>query len=171
MAIAIQHKRGILANRPALAAGEFYCATDTNQVSVGTVPTIIGSPIVAKVDLTAQVAAKATTLLFTPAVTGFYRISIQLKLTTVGTSPVVGPVTITFTDGDGSVAQSVVMLLHSVTGTVVTTTVNNTTTTGTVNGSMVIFAKTAIAVNYAIAQSGTIGSGQWSAHIRAELVG
>lgn len=171
MAIAIQHKRGVLANRPALLAGELYCATDSQQVSLGTVPTIIGSPIVGKVDLTAQVAAKATTLLFTPSVTGFYRVSIQLKLTTVGTSPVVGPVTITFTDGDGSVAQSLVMLLQSVTGTVVTTTVNNTTTTSLVTGSITIFAKTAVAVNYAIAQSGTIGAGQWSAHLRAELVG
>lgn len=171
MAIAIQHKRGVLANRPAIVAGEFYCATDTNQVSVGPTPTIIGSPVVGKVDLTAQVAAKATTTLFTPALAGFYRISIALKLTTVGTSPVIGPVTITYTDGDGSVAQSVVMLLQSVTGTVVTTTVNNTTTTSNVNGSIVIFAKAAVAVSYAIAQSGTIGSGQWSAHIRAEMVG
>lgn len=171
MAIAIQHKRGVLANRPALAAGEFYCATDSQQVSVGTVPTIIGSPIVGKADLTGQVAAKTTTLLFTPAITGHYRISIILKLTTVGTSPVVGPVTITYTDGDGSVAQSIVMLLQSVTGTVVTTTVNNTTTTSNVNGSIHIFAKTGVAVNFAIAQSGTIGAGVWSAHIRAELVG
>jgi hypothetical protein len=170
VAIAIQHKRGVLANRPALAAGEFYVATDTNQVSVGPTPTTIGSPIAAAVNLTAQTAAKAATTLFTPIVTGFFRISIALKLTTAGTSPVVGPVTITYTDGDGSVAQSIVMLLQSVTGTVVTTTVNNTTTTSNVNGSMVIFAKTAVAIQYAIAQSGTIGSGQWSAHIRCEAM-
>jgi hypothetical protein len=170
MAIQIQHKRGVLANRPALAAGEFYVATDTNQVSVGATPVFIGSPVVAAVNLTAQTAAKAATTLFTPVVTGFFRISIALKLTTVGTSPVVGPVTITYTDGDGSVSQSVVMLLHSTTGTVVTTTVNNTTTTSNVNGSMVIFAKTAVAIQYAIAQSGTIGSGQWSAHIRCEAM-
>jgi len=168
--IAIQHKRGVLANRPALAAGEFYVATDTLQVSVGTTPTLIGSPIVATVNLTAQVAAKATTPLFTPVVAGFFRISIALKLTTVGTSPVIGPVTITYTDGDGSVAQSIVMLLQSTTGAVVTTTVNNTTTTSTVNGSLVVFAKAAAAISYAIAQSGTIGSGQWSAHIRCEAM-
>lgn len=170
MAVAILHKRGVAANRPALSAGEFYCATDTNQVSLGPTPTIIGSPIVAAVNLTAQTAAKATTALLTPAVTGFFRISIALKLTTTGTSPVVGPVTITYTDGDGSVAQSIVMLLQSTTGTVVTTTVNNTTTTSNVNGSMVIFAKAAVAINYAIAQSGTIGAGQWSAHIRCEAL-
>lgn len=168
MAIAIQHKRGVLANRPALAAGEFYQATDTNQIFVGPTPTQIGAPIAPPINLTAQVAAKATTLLFTPVVTGFFRISVVIKITTVGTSPVVGPVTITYTDGDGSVAQSHVMLLQSVTGTVVTTTVNNSTTTGTVNGSMVIFAKSGVAINYAIAQSGTIGAGQWSAHIRCQ---
>jgi hypothetical protein len=60
------------------------------------------------------------------------------------------------------------MLLQSVTGTVVTTTVNNTTTTSNVNGSCQIFAKSGVAISYAIAQSGTIGSGQWSAHIRVE---
>lgn len=170
MAIAILHKRGLLANRPALAAGEFYCATDTNQIFVGTTPTQIGAPIGVPVNLTAQVAAKATTTLFTPAVTGFFRISIRLKLTTAGTSPVVGPVTITYTDGDDSVAQSQVMLLQSTTGTVVTATVNNTTTTSNVCGRLEIFAKAAVAVQYAIAQSGTIGSGQWSAHIRYETL-
>lgn len=170
MAIQIQVKRGVLANRPTLAAGELYYATDTQQVSVGSTPVFVGSPVVAAVNLTAQIAAKAATTIFTPVVTGFFRISIALKLTTVGTSPVVGPVTITYTDGDGSVAQSVVMLLQSTTGTVVTTTVNNTTTTSNVNGSMVIFAKTAVAIQYAIAQSGTIGSGQWSAHIRCEAM-
>lgn len=170
MAIQIQVKRGIAANRPALAAGELYFATDTQQVWVGATPVKVGASIVAAVDLTGQVAAKSATTLFTPSIAGLFRISIALKLTTVGTSPVVGPVTVTYTDGDGSVAQSIVMLLHSVTGTVVTTTVNNTTTTSNVNGTLVIFAKAAVAIQYAIAQSGTIGSGQWSAHIRCEAM-
>ena len=169
MAIAILVKRGVDANRPALADGEFYFATDTKRLFQGSVPNRIVT-IPAEVNLTGQVAAKTTTTLLTSSVTGFYRISIALKLTTVGTSPVVGPVTITYTDGDGSVAQSIVMLLQSVAGTLVTTTVNNTTTTSNVNGSMVIFAKTGVAISYAIAQSGTIGSGQWSAHIRCEAM-
>ena len=170
MAIQIQVKRGVQANRPVLSAGELYFATDSLKTFVGSTPTQVGSPVVTAADLTAQTAAKTTTTLFTPSVTGFFRISIALKLTTVGTSPVIGPVTITYTDGDGSVAQSIVMLLYSTTGTVVTTTVNNTTTTSNVNGSMVIFAKAAVAISYAIAQSGTIGSGQWSAHIRCEAM-
>lgn len=169
MAIQILVKRGVDANRPSLVDGEFYFATDSKRLFHGSVPNRI-PVIAAEVNLTAQTAAKAATTLLTPSVTGFYRISIALKLTTAGTSPVVGPVTITYTDGDGSVAQSIVMALQSTTGTVVTTTVNNTTTTSNVNGSMVIFAKSAVAIQYAIAQSGTIGSGQWSAHIRCEAM-
>jgi hypothetical protein len=169
VAIAILHKRGVDANRPALADGELYIATDSKRLFHGSGPNRI-PVIVAEANLTAQIAAKSTTALLTPSVNGFFRISIALKLTTVGTSPVIGPVTITYTDADGSVAQSIVMLLHSVTGTVVTTTVNNSTTTSNVNGSLVIFAKSGVPINYAIAQSGTIGSGQWSAHIRCEAM-
>jgi hypothetical protein len=169
MAIQILVKRGVDANRPVLSDGEFYFATDSKRLFHGSVPNRI-PVIAAEVNLTAQTAAKAATTLLTPSATGFFRISVALKLTTVGTSPVIGPVTITYTDGDGSVAQSIVMLLNSTTGTVVTTTVNNTTTTSNVNGSMVIFAKSAVAIQYAIAQSGTIGSGQWSAHIRCEAL-
>lgn len=43
MAIQIQVKRGTLANRPSLAAGEFYWATDTLQLFVGPTPTLINS--------------------------------------------------------------------------------------------------------------------------------
>jgi hypothetical protein len=43
MAIAIQHKRGVLANRPALASGEFYWATDTKQLFIDSTPTLVGS--------------------------------------------------------------------------------------------------------------------------------
>lgn len=42
MAIQIQVKRGTLANRPALASGEFYYATDTAQLFVGPTPTLVG---------------------------------------------------------------------------------------------------------------------------------
>jgi hypothetical protein len=42
MSIAVQVKRGVLANRPALVAGEFYYATDTAQLFVGPTPTLIG---------------------------------------------------------------------------------------------------------------------------------
>jgi hypothetical protein len=41
--IQIQFKRGVLANRPALASGEGYWATDTNQFFIGPTPTLINS--------------------------------------------------------------------------------------------------------------------------------
>lgn len=125
----------------------------------------------AQVNSPGLVAAVTTTTLYTPQITGWYRISAILKITTTGTSPVAGPITITYTDGDGSVAQSQVMSLKSVTGTVVTTTVNNSTTTGTVNGTIDIYALTGVAIQYAIAVSGTFGAGVYSAHLRLEELG
>lgn len=119
---------------------------------------------------TGLVGAVGATTLFTPSATGWYRISAVLKITTVGTSPVAGPITITYTDGDGSVAQSHVMTLKSVTGTIVTTTVNNSTTTGTVNGNMDVYALAGVPIQYAIAASGTFGAGVYSAHLRLEAL-
>ncbi len=129
---------------------------------------IVTTRKVATADIAATASATSTTTLFTPSASGIYRVSIYLKISTTGTSPVAGPVTITYTEPDGSVAQSHVMLLQSTTGTVVTTTVNNSTTTGTVNGSMVIYAKTGVAIQYAIAVSGTFGSGRYIAHLTCE---
>jgi hypothetical protein len=43
MAIQILVKRGVLANRPALSSGEFYWATDTNQLFMGPAPTLINA--------------------------------------------------------------------------------------------------------------------------------
>ncbi len=121
-------------------------------------------------DLTDQSAEVSATTIYTPAADGMFRISAAMKITTTGTSPVAGPITITYTDADGSVAQSQVMMLQSVTGSAVTTTVNNSTTTGTVNGSMIIYAKAGVAIQYAIAVSGTFGSGRFSAHLKLEAL-
>lgn len=46
MAIAIQHKRGVAANRPVLAAGELYYATDTGQLWVGPTPVVVGQELI-----------------------------------------------------------------------------------------------------------------------------
>ena len=40
--VQIQVIRGVLANRPVLASGEFYYATDTQQLFVGPTPTLVG---------------------------------------------------------------------------------------------------------------------------------
>jgi hypothetical protein len=127
------------------------------------------SSVVATVDLTAQVAAKTITTVYTPTATGLYKFSLHIQWTTATTSGVVGPVTITYTDGDNSVAQSVVMAMQSTTGTTVTAT-TLFTTVSQINGELTIYAKTGIAIQYAIAQSGTIGSGQWAAHGKLEAL-
>jgi hypothetical protein len=141
----------------------------TNYNSIATVSNGIPAEY-ATIDLTNLTGAVSTATLYTPPSNGFYRISAVLKITTTGTSPVAGPITITYTDGDGTVAQSVVMLLQSTTGTAVTTTVNNSTTTGTVNGSMVLYARSIVAIQYAIAVSGTFGAGVYSAHLKCEAL-
>ena len=141
----------------------------TNYNGIATVSNGIPSEL-ATIDTTNLSAAVTTATLYTPTATGMYRISAVIKITTTGTSPVAGPLTITYTDGDGSVAQSQIMLLHSTTGTVVTTTVNNSTTTGTVYGSMVIYALASVAIQYAVAVSGTFGSGRYSVHLKCEAM-
>lgn len=145
----------------------FPTAATTQTMPIAT-STVIGK--VASVDIAAGTAAVSATTLFTPTVSGWFRVSVYMKITITGTSPVAGPVTITYTEPDGSVAQSEVMLLHSVTGSVVTTTVNNSTTTGTVSGTLVIYAKTGVAIQYAIAVSGTFGSGRYTAHLACEVL-
>src|SRR6266568_696767 len=97
--VTLQHLRGIDANKPVLNAGEIYCATDTGRVWQGATPFKL-TPVVGEVDLTAQGAAIAATTLFTPSVTGFYRIGFYLKVTRVATtSSTLGAVTITYSDG------------------------------------------------------------------------
>lgn len=146
-------------------SGNLLISDGTNWTSAARFP-----QQVATADIAATASATSTTTLFTPTADGMYRISIYMKITITGTSPVAGPVTITYTDADGSVAQSHVMLLQSVTGTVVTTTVNNSTTTGTVTGTMIVNAKSGVAIQYAIAVSGTFASGRYTAHLTCERV-
>jgi hypothetical protein len=124
----------------------------------------------AVVDLTAQTAAIADTTLFTPSVSGLFRISAYLKITTTGTSPVLGPVTIKYTDATDSVAQSVVMAQQLQTGAMSSTGNNGNTTTSVLTGSLVVNAKAAVAITYAVALTGTIGSTQYEVHIKCEAL-
>ena len=150
MALQILLKRGVDANRPALSDGEFYVATDTKRIFHGSVPNRI--PVqTAVVDLTAQTAAKSTTALLTPSVTGLYRISAYLKVTTPATtSSTLGALTITYTDGTDSVAQTHVVSLTTQAGAAATTIATNTTA-AKLSGSLIIWAKTGVAIQYAIA--------------------
>lgn len=123
----------------------------------------------ATVDRTGQVAAITATTLYTPVATGMFRVSAYLKITTTGTSPVLGPVTITYTDGTDSVAQSNVMLLATQAGAAATSNAGNTTTS-TLNGSMVIFALTGVAIQYAVALTGTVGTAAYEVHLKLEAL-
>lgn len=64
MAIQVQVKRGVLANRPALASGEFYFATDTNQLFVGPTPILVNGPM-NNASVADQTINAATTALMT----------------------------------------------------------------------------------------------------------
>lgn len=141
--------------------------TSYNGVATGSngIPAIIGVN-----DIAPRNTGFGPVTLFTAPATGFYRISAVLKITTVGTNPVAGPITVTYTDGIGSVAQSQVMGMISTTGTLVTTTVNNSTTTGTVNGTMVIYAVSGTNVTIQIGTSGTWGVGLYAGRVRAEMM-
>ena len=170
MAITLLHKRGVDANRPALSDGEFYLATDSKRMFHGSVPNRI--PVqAAVVDLVTQSAAKAATTILTPSVTGLYRISAYLKVTTPATtSSTLGGVTITFTDGTDSVAQSHVMELATQAGASATTNTGNATTSK-LSGSLTIWAKAGVAIQYAIAYvtSGTTAM-QYEAHLAIEAM-
>lgn len=124
----------------------------------------------ATVDLTGQVAAIAATTLYTPTATGMFRISAYLKITTPGTSPVFGPITITYTDGTDSVAQSVIMATQTQAGVVGATGNAGNSTTSVLTGSLIIYAKTGVAIQYAIALTGTVGSGAYEAHLKLEAL-
>ncbi len=145
-----------------------FTGSGTTQSFPPATSTVVGR--VASANIASTASATSTTTLYTPPADGFYRVNIYLKITTTGTSPVAGPVTITYTDALGSVAQSHVMLLANTSGAVVTTTVNNSTTTGTVYGSMVMYAKASVAIQYAIAVSGTFGSGRYQAFLTCEAL-
>jgi hypothetical protein len=125
-------------------------------------------------DLTGQTAAKAATTLYTPTATGMYRVSGYLQVTTAASSSsTLGGATglvITFTDGDGSVAQSNTMTMHTVAGGTAINSTGNTTATN-LNGTMVIYAKTGVAVQYAVGYTSSGATAmQYAAHLKIEAL-
>lgn len=128
----------------------------------------------ATIDLTAQSAAVSATNLYLPATTQLYRITGYLKVTTAGTSSILGGTTgvvITYTDGTDSVAQSVTMSEVSQSGTNLTIgsgNPGNSTTTVTILGPTTVFAKTAVQMQYAIGYSSTGTTMVYEAHLRVE---
>ena len=129
----------------------------------------------ATADLTGQTAAKAATTLYTPTASGMFRISIVLQVTTAGTTSVLGGgtgVTITYTEPDGSVAQTIKPLLVDQAGAVVVPAAGNAgnTTATQSQGSCIINAKTGVAIQYAIGYTSTGTAMQYAAHLKVEAM-
>lgn len=128
-------------------------------------------------DLTGQTAAKTATTLYTPAATGMFRVSVYLQITTaaagIGSSSILGGATgvvITYNDGDGNVAQSDTVALMTAAGAIAITSATNTTATN-LNGTVVIYARTGVAIQYAIGYT-SVGTTpmQYAAHLKVEAL-
>lgn len=114
------------------------------------------------VDLTAQVANVSTSTLLTPTASVLFRISAYIMLTSVGTTSTLPSVVLSWTDTDNSVSQSITLTASSPSG--------NTTTTFA-QGTFVINAKTAVAIQYATTGYASSGSAmQYALHIRIEQI-
>lgn len=148
------------------AAGKF--ATSYNGIALVSngIPTEY-----ATVDLTAKAAAITATTLYTSAATGMFRISAYLKVTTVdATSSTLGPVTITFTDGTDSIAQSNVMVMATQTGSAATSNSGNTTVSS-LSGQMIVYALSGVAIQYAVAYASNVpGTMKYEVHLKAEAL-
>lgn len=143
------------------STGKFTSVTGTSLVLNGLATTYnsiatTGQGLPALVGIvttgTHTAAIAATNLLAAPVAGGFYRISAYMKVTVATSTPVAGPITITYKDSDG-VAQSVVMMLQNAAGSVATGT--GSTTTTPVFGSIDIYCGSGTAIQYAVAFSGT----------------
>lgn len=128
----------------------------------------------ATADLTAQSAAKTTTTLYTPAATGMFRVSVYLQITTAAsTSSVLGGTTgvvITYNDGDGNVTQTDTVALMTTAGAIGLNSSTNTTATN-LNGSTIIYARTGVAIQYAIDYTSVgITAMVYAAHLKLEAL-
>lgn len=143
----------------------------TKYNNIATVSNGVPSEL-ATVDLATQAAAIAATTVYTPAATGLFRISIYLQVTRAATtSSILGGATgvvITYNDGDGNVAQSNTAALATTTGTIAVTAAGNTTATN-LEGSMVIYARTGVAIQYAVGYTSVgVTSMQFAIHLKVE---
>lgn len=128
----------------------------------------------ATVDLTAQSAAVTATAAYTPAATGMFRVSVYLQITTAGSTSSVlggaGGVVITYNDGDGNVAQSDTVALMTTAGAIAISSATNTTATN-LSGSMIIYARTGVAIQYAIGYTSVgVTPMQYAAHLKVEAL-
>lgn len=157
-------------------AGKLFIANTGLITKYNNITTVSGGvpSELATVDLTGQTAAKAATTIYTPAATGLFRLSIYLQVTTAATtSSILGGATgvvITFNDGDGNVAQTNTAALATTAGAIAVTAAGNTTATN-LEGTMVIYARTGVAIQYAIGYTSVgVTAMQYAAHLKVEAL-
>jgi hypothetical protein len=129
------------------------------------------------INLTTQSSAITATTIYTPLTSRTFNIYFTLQVTRVATtSSILGGttgITITYTEPDGSVAQSIKPLLTSQLGAVIVPATGNTTNTTVTQsqGMCTINAKTGVPIQYAVGYSSTGGTTmQYSLHIRLQEV-
>lgn len=124
-------------------------------------------------DLTGQTAAKTATTLVTPTNGGLVRVTVYLKVTTAASvSSVLGGATgvkITYTDNTDSVAQSVTVMMQTEAGVSGISNAGNATTS-VLTGSVLINAKNAVAVQYAIDYTSSGTAMAYEAHLKSEAL-
>ena len=148
-------------------AGSYLVAADIAGKVNNTV-TVNGQPlsgnvntVLAQVNATAQTANIATTTLYAVPATGFYRVSIYITVTSIGTTSTMPSTTITYTDGNSGTN------VHS-TVTTATATTNSLTTTFA-QATYVCYAKTGTNIQYATGSYASTGTAmQYALRIRLE---
>ena len=132
----------------------------------------VGAGLAGTVNLSGQNSASiAATTLYTVTAsnTGLYSVDWFTKLTTTGTSPVLGPLTITYNDAVDGTAQSVVALGQNQAGTGATS-LTATTTAQNLSGGLIINAGVGN-IQYAFVCTGTIGAAFYELRLRLEFLG
>lgn len=155
---------------------QYNPATDTLTVSnIAGATSLNGATFqTVSVDLTGQTTALGPTTLFTPTVSGLYRISVYEKVMTAATSSSslggAAGTTIAYTDASDSVAQSMVMALQTSLGTTVTTSSGNLPTTK-LTGTIIINAVSGTPITYAIGYTSSGATAMaYELHIKLEAL-
>lgn len=121
-----------------------------------------GSPVqLAIVNLTIQAANISTTTLYTPLITGFFRVTASLKRTQIATTSSTLPsLTIAWTEGDNSAAGSNVLIATNATNMLA----------AAIASQQVVWAKATTAITYATAGYASAGTTpmQYALRIKCE---
>lgn len=131
-----------------------------------------GGGLTSGLSLTGQVSASNAQTLYTPTAqtTGMYALDWYTKLTTTGTSPVLGPLVVTYKDAVDATSQSVTAAGQTQAGANATS-LTATTTAQILSGSLIINAGSAAAIVATLTVSGTIGAAVYELYYRLEFLG